>query len=302
MNHYDLYPPHPDAPSPLPESFSLEDLSEWPAFHESSLLESTISELSYSMEVTREMAGMAVLGVMASACQGLFDVTYPNGKTTIPTSLMTCTIAGSSERKTTIKNWTDRPIKEFEAEQIKSRQTINTERKRHHNTWKIKIKSLEKSLSKEMAGESEPEAIRKIERQLVELNAKEPETHKNIRVVYENVTPAALSSALYENLPYAFLSSSEAGNLLNGPTFRDLYIFNSIYSGETITIDRASQPCILLSEPRLSISLMLQSSSMERFLNKKGREAHDNGFLARFLFIIAGSDGWKKDKREATNS
>ncbi|GAA0567989.1 YfjI family protein [Halomonas salifodinae] len=267
------------------EALEVEVPREWPRFREYSLFESTTAELSYSMEVAEEMAKLAVLGVMATACQGLFDVAYPNSKIKVPMSLMTCTVAGSSERKTTLKKWTDRPITEFEIAQAEKRKQQAVEAHRLHQNWQIKIRALEKSLSKEMANDADPEKITSIESQILELQAAEPETHKNIRIIYKNATPGALALSLYENFPCAFLSSSESGNLLNGPTFRDMYIFNSIYSGSTITIDRSSQPSFILHEPRLSICLMLQPAAMDRFLEKKGREAHDNGFLSRFLFI-----------------
>lgn len=275
------------------EALEVEVPREWPRFREDSLFESTTAELSYSMEVAEEMAKLAVLGVMATACQGLFDVAYPNSKIKVPMSLMTCTVAGSSERKSTLKKWTDRPITEFEIAQAEKRKQQTAEAHRLHKNWKIKIRALEKALSKEMVNYTDPEKITSIESQILELQAAEPTTHRNIRIIYKNATPGALALSLYENFPCAFLSSSESGNLLNGPTFRDMYIFNSIYSGSTITIDRSSQPSFILHEPRLSICLMLQPAAMDRFLEKKGREAHDNGFLSRFLFIkpegIAGN-------------
>ena len=263
----------------------IETPSEWPHFLEDSIFESTTAELSYSMEIAVEMAQLAVLGVMATACQGLFDVAYPGGKDTVPLSLMTCTIAGSSEGKTRLKNWTDLPIKEFEAAQSKKRMALTLAAQRLHSTWKIKIKALERKLARAMVNDETPEKIAAIETQLVKLQAEEPPTHKNARIIYENSTSEALTLSLYENYPSAFLSSSESGNLLNGPAFRDMYIYNSLYSGSTLRIDRSSQPSIMLSSPRLSVCIMLQPEAMDRFLRKNGREAHDNGFLARFLFI-----------------
>ncbi|MDI4636699.1 MULTISPECIES: YfjI family protein [Halomonadaceae] len=267
------------------EELNVEVPTEWPRFLEDSLFESTTTELAYSMEVKEEMAKLAVLGVMSTACQGLFDVEYPDSNIKVPMSLMTCTVAGSSERKTTLKKWTDQPITDFEIALAERRKQQASEAHRLYKNWKIKISALEKALSKAVTKGSEKENIINIESQITELQSAEPTTHKNIRIIYKNATPGALALSLYENFPYAFLSSSESGNLLNGPTFRDMYIFNSIYSGSTITIDRSSQPSFVLHEPRLSICLMLQPAAMDRFLDKKGREANDNGFLSRFLFI-----------------
>ncbi|PXY00362.1 YfjI family protein [Halomonas sp. LBP4] len=260
------------------------ETSDWPCYKEDSIFESTVVELATSLEVSDEMARTSLLGVMATVCEGLVDVEYDNGHR-LPVSLMTLTIADSGERKSATDSWAIQPLKEFEILKEKEVREKKNIAHRLYKNWEVKIKALEKSLTKATIDEADTGEIQKIENHLLELHSKRPELPRDIVLIYENVTPVALANALYKNFPYACLSSSEAGNLFNGQTFRDLYIFNSIYTGSSLTFDRSSSPSFTLHNPRLTLSLMLQPTAIERFVERKGREAHGSGFFYRFLIV-----------------
>ncbi|AQU82453.1 MULTISPECIES: YfjI family protein [unclassified Halomonas] len=254
---------------------------EWPAFDEQSLFESMSSEVSQHVEVAPEMARTTALGAMAMACQGVVDVAFPNGHV-VPTSLNLLTIAESGERKTALENWFFQPIRDFQSAQKKERQLSIQVYQRNLKNWRNAEKALEKKRTQTyLNGES----IEEIERQQAELDDQKPQPSRLRQLIYENVTPSALAFSLYENIPLACLVSSEAGNIFEGRAFQDLPMFNSMWSGSTLDVSRRSSESFTLENPRLSLALMAQPKVIDRFLEKRGSEARDNGFLSRLIVI-----------------
>jgi len=251
----------------------------WPHYRENSLLEGAAITASDHVQVAYDMAVSSALGVMSAACQGLVDVTYPNNHV-VPTSLMMLTIAESGDRKTAVDNVFCEPLKAFEKlKEIENRQA-RAHYQRELNNWKLKEKALNKALSKRFQAGDETESI---EAALHELDAQRPQPPTNYKLIYNNTTPSALAFGMHENMPLAFLLSDEAGSLLQGQALRDLYLFNSLWSGSDITVDRRTSESFILSDSRLSASLMVQPAILKRFMDKRGDEAHDSGFFARFL-------------------
>lgn len=251
----------------------------WPHYRENSLLEGAAITASDHVQVAYDMAVSSALGVMSAACQGLVDVTYPNNHI-VPTSLMMLTIAESGDRKTAVDNVFCKPLKAFEKlKEIENRQT-RAHYRRELSNWKFKEKALNKALSKRFQAGDETESI---EAALHELDAQRPQPPTNYKLIYNNTTPSALAFGMHENMPLAFLLSDEAGSLLQGQALRDLYLFNSLWSGSDITVDRRTSESFILSDARLSTSIMVQPAILKRFMDKRGDEAHDSGFFARFL-------------------
>lgn len=266
---------------------------QWPAFDEKSMLESTTIEVSQHVEVVPEMARTMALAAMSVACQGAVDVKYPNG-TVVPTSLNLLTIAESGERKTAVENWFFKSIREFQQEKKVKSKSKNIEYQRDIDNWTSGEKLLKKEwnhtfilLEQQLrSGEVEnKEAIESIEKRQKEWKEKKPIPPKEYQLIYENVTPIALAYGLYANIPLACLLSSEAGGILEGQAIKDLYLLNSIWSGSTVEVSRRSTPSFSVIDPRLTIALMAQPKVVERFLEKRGEEARDNGFLSRLMVI-----------------
>ena len=254
---------------------------QWPVFDEQSLFESTSREVAQHVEVAPEMARTTALGAMAMACQGVFDVAFPNGHE-VPTSLNLLTIADSGERKTALENWFFKPIRDFQTAQKKERQRSIQIYQRKLKNWENDEKALQKKRNQAFVKD---ENLEEIERQQVKLDGQKPQPMRLRQLIYENVTPSALAFSLYQNIPLACLVSSEAGNIFEGRAFQDLPMFNSIWSGSPIEVARRSTESFTLESPRLSLVLMAQPKVIDRFLEKRGSEARDNGFLSRLLVI-----------------
>ncbi|BBI60532.1 hypothetical protein HSBAA_18380 [Vreelandella sulfidaeris] len=255
----------------------------WPAFDEHSLFESMSREVAQHVEVAPEMARTTALGQWQWHVRGI-DVAYPNGHV-VPVSLYLLTIANSGERKTALEAWFFKPIRDFQAVQKKEGQRSTQLYQRDLKNWKSDEKLLKKRTQAFVNGES----VKEIEQKQAELDRQQPQPTRLRQLIYENVTPSALTYSLHENIPLACLVSSEAGNILEGQAFRDLYMFNSIWSGTPLDVARRSSESFTLEDSRLSMALMAQPKVIERFLEKRGNEARDNGFLSRLIMIKPAS-------------
>ena len=251
-----------------------------PHFYEGTLFENATLEASSFVQVDYEMAVSSALGVVAACCQGLVDVAYPNGHV-VPTSLMIMTLAGVSEGKTSLDNEFSRPIREFEKRKDQERRKLIQRYLRDMDIWKQKEKSIKKDLSKNYALGIPTDEL---EQKLYDLDNLKPEKPISYRFIYERATPSALIHSMYENLPFGYFLSDEAGSLLMGPAFEDICQFNSLWSGSDIPVDRRTSDSFLLSNARLSVNLMLQPPIFKSFLkHKRGQHAYESGFFARFL-------------------
>ena len=271
---------------------------EWPHYDERSLLEGAVVEVSQHVQVAYEMALSSALGVMAAVCQGLVDVAYPNGHS-VPTSLMLLTIANTGERKTSVDNAFCKPLRDFQKEKDVENRKARATYQRELSIWKQKEKALNKVLSKQYMDGGDTHSI---ETQLHELDKERPDQPPLYKLIYDNTTPSALAFGMYENIPLAFLLSDEAGNLMQGQALRDLYLFNSLWSGSDITVDRRTSESFTLSNARLTASMMVQPPILDRFMRKRGDEVHDSGFFARFLVAYPEIDVTRREHLSAPSS
>lgn len=85
-------------------------------------------------------------------------------------------------------------------------------------------------------------------------------------------------------MPFAGLISSEGGNVLKSGAFSDMAKLNSLWSGESITIDRVKAESIHISDARLTTLIMVQPEVLADYMDKKGEQARGSGLMARFLF------------------
>jgi len=75
--------------------------------------------------------------------------------------------------------------------------------------------------------------------------------------------------------------------VLTGPAFTTLFIYNQLWSGETIRSDRISTDSFVISGARCTILLCVQPGVFGKFLAGRGEDARENGFLARTFVVLA---------------
>ena len=270
--------------------------NEWPKLDENTLIESAVVEAIRNIQISREMAITTALGAISTACQGLFQIQMPTGNIVNP-NLMLLTIAESGERKTSTEKVFFNSLKKRQKE-LYEEQASDTSTQHQHEIWKEKTKALKTELRKRMREDKPTDDIEnKLEKQLKE----EPSTATYDKFLYSDTTPQALVLGMSQSSRNACLLSSEANGIFNGQAFRDLHLLNSLWDGDDIAVDRTSQPSFYLTDARLTMSLMVQMQSLQRFLTKRGEEARGLGFLARFLVTKAPQMKGSRDLTKAQN-
>jgi hypothetical protein len=260
------------------------------------VLNAAIDEVQRNVQAPRPLVFTSALTAIALAQQGLLDVQKPNGQQ-VPTSMMLMVIGDSGERKSTVENVFLHPIREFEREQkIKYREQVSRWTALH-DIWNARRKALMKCAAKESSDAASAE------QRLLEHVVKEPVKPREFRVLYEDSTPEALFLGLSRNLPTAGLISSEGGGVLNGPALRELSKPNALWSGDQVTVDRALAESYEVSA-RLTVSLMVQKSAFDEYMEKRGEASRGSGMWARFVvaqpestqgrrFVFNGTQSWE---------
>lgn len=100
---------------------------------------------------------------------------------------------------------------------------------------------------------------------------------RQYKMVYDDATSEALFFGLYSNLPSAGLISSEGAGILNGGALNDLSKQNSLWSGDSITVDRVSVESYQVTDSRLTISVMLQASAFKEYMERRGEKVVGQG-------------------------
>jgi hypothetical protein len=125
--------------------------------------------------------------------------------------------------------------------------------------------------------------IDQLRAQLTEHLAHEPPRPRNVKLIYNNSSPAAILRSLHENWPSASLSSDEAGGIFNGNALADLAMINKLWEGGTIHVERIESESFILRDARLTLALMVQPKVFLKYLDRRGDEARAIGLFARCL-------------------
>ena len=243
------------------------------------LLSAAINEAERNIQAPRGLLINAAFTAISIALQGLIDVNKPTSQK-VPVSLMLLAIANSGERKSTIENVFLKSIKEFQSKQAIAFSEKLLDWSAEHDAWTIRRKAVLRNIEKQTSrGLSTTEA----EAALAKLNREFPVKPKEFKILYEDSTSEALFYGMYKNLSTAGLVSSEGGGVLSGRAFNDLPKQNSIWSGDSITIDRKESDSFQLVGGRLTVSMMVQDSAFTEYMDSKGYQSRGSGLLARFL-------------------
>lgn len=256
----------------------------FPLVSPSSLITKAYMEAKLITQAPDSMIYMTAISSVSLALQGVIDVEIPTGKVS-PVSLMGLTIAESGERKSSVENLFTKGIKSFQKENIECYQTQFREYQIQLELHEKKVARIKKLVN--LDDELECESMAK---QLLELEEKKPIKPKLDLLSYEDSTIEALLSGLSENVPNAFLGSSEGGVLLNSRAMAQTASLNAIWSGDDVTVNRKITGSYTVESARLTVHIMTQSSALDRFIKKSKDSVRGNGFLARLLVCAPSSN------------
>ena len=271
-------------------------------------------EIQRNTKAPWELIVTSLLGAISLACQGSTNVQVPNGiSAASPISIYIAALVESGGGKSTVDKLIFKSFGEFEVKQAEDSKMMRAKFNAEQISWNIKKKLIEKSLEKALKFEVDVEpstlisvestnasltevtnsdfseynkkiTVNFVEQLGLELAAhlsQEPARNRNVKLIYNNTSPAAILRSLYENYPSASLSSDEAGGVFNGQALADLSMINKLWEGGIIHVDRIDLESFILRDARLSLTLMIQPKVFQKYLDRRGDEARSIGLFAR---------------------
>lgn len=258
----------------------------------------SIGEVCRNLSTPASLVGSVFLGGMSLAAQGLFDVSPAHGRKG-PCSCFVLALAGSGVGKTPVCEKVFAPFHAFEERVDRTYREELPEFLSQHKLWRSLEQRFRKAIEKKkLKGECCDEETRRWETHTKE----EPKPPKSIRLIYDDATQSAVKTGLNENGKSSGIVSSEAGEVLTGPAFTTLFIYNQLWSGEAIRSDRVSTDSFVISGGRCSILLCVQPQVFSKFLAGRGDNARENGFLARTFLVLSEAVPYSVDAPTPGNS
>jgi len=247
------------------------------AYHR--IISDALTEVLNFVQAPEPMTSLSFLSVMSSVVQRVADVRMPTGSVR-PVSIAALILAESGERKTTIDDLLSKPLRDRDvvAERRFVRERLESELSLEN--WKM-VRSV---LIRKMAKLTEKgESTKTIERKIAEHDASKPPAPRLRLLIRQDLTYAALMSALEGDGESIFLSASEGDAALKSDLVQQHFAALSMaWGGEPILTDRASERRAAIN-PRCTLSVMVQYEVLKAFMAKRGDALRGSGFLARCL-------------------
>ena len=269
---------------PLP-LFSTSESDDYPIEALPKKIRNAVEEVIGYVQAPIPLAASSALGALSIVIQAHINVKRDTGLCG-PCNLFLLTVAESGERKTKCDSYFTEEIKKYNNEQ---NEKMKSELKQHHvalESWDTEmngIKSQLKFLAKN--GKSTED----IKTRLFQLGLKKPIKPMIPRLLYDDITPESLIKQLATIWPFCGILSNEGGTVLGSygmnkeSIVRNLAIYNKLWDGNDVTIDRKSSNSLIVSNPRLTISLQIQPVTLEKFLAENNGLARGIGFWSRCL-------------------
>lgn len=242
-----------------------------------------VAALSESVQTPIDMAGCAVLSIIAAAVQGKYVI---QGKKDWqePLNIYLTEIAPPSERKSAIQHAIVKPMSDYENNYNRINAAAIESSKMHKRILERKQKAIEDQFVK---GKAEQADVDKIAEELTSYTERKP-----LRLFADDITPEKLASVLSENNGRMALLSSEAGifDTLAGAYSKSVNIDVMLksYSGDQIRVDRIGRESENIINPTLTVLLMAQPNIISKVLSNK--TFRGRGLTARFLYCMPTSN------------
>ncbi|MFC6284942.1 MULTISPECIES: DUF3987 domain-containing protein [Polaromonas] len=244
-------------------------------------------------ETPYEMAVANVLAAVFLVCQGLYKVTWREGKSSPLNEYFWCD-AVSSEGKTEVYELAFLTILAFEAQQTALKKIFVKEFENRHLLWYQKVKTTRRHIAKLFAQEK---CTADAEAHLNRLMSEEPQPRKFAQFRMTDTTAQAVPVHLDSEYPYAILITDEVLVLLESGALSNVGMLNQMWSASRWQTKRVTRKSIDLKNVCLSIFIQGQPKITNGYLKKNGQKLHDSGFLSRINYMRPKSMvGNKSDK------
>jgi len=265
-------------------------------------ISAAIYEVSEFHKTPLEIAMSSVLGGLSLASQAEIDIQLPIG-TNCPVSLSGSLITESGNRKTTIDNIIFKPIHAIENLARNSAIASTIEYEGKMQTWLARAKFAKSEIHNSLLKNDKQEIL--LEKRLEEHYANQPKMPVIPQFILTDATEAALHKSLNVWPSIGFICN-DASKILNGRSGEYLSTLNLAWDGQPLKINRKTTDSYYIDGARITLSLMIQPKSFQRFISNRGALARDNGFFSRMLICFPPStqgyrENWHIDVPEFTN-
>ncbi len=247
-----------------------------------------IRAVSKSTETPPELALGAGLAALAAVCQKTFVVEVAE-KYQEPLSIWTATALPPGSRKSSVFRTMPGPVRFWESKQAKNMESEIKAANREVELFQERSKHLRGRIAKGKDAEERDQAREELNR----LEENEPTVPTTPRLTAQDTTPEHLATMLQAHNERITLLSDEGGvfatmggRYSNGVANLDIYLQG--HAGETVQVDRASKPSVIIDSPALSLGLAVQPSVLAGL--NSNPEFKGRGLLARFLFTMPPSN------------
>lgn len=265
----------------------LSNPNNYPMFRLTPRLYKAAMEVADLVKCTDIIASTSTLNAANLAVCSNTDWKHPATGKIHSSALYSTIIAVSGDRKTTADLFACGPISDLDSKNILAHADKIKAYKPAHATWaSINAGLLSRVKRLARIGEDTTAA----EADVLAHAALEPSVPTLHRLIRQDITKRAVFEALEgDGLVVTFLVD-DAQIFLEGDIMRHLGVLNKLWDGvRLLTYDRAKHDSIIVHNPRVTISIMVQPAVLSKFLRKHGAIAHGSGHLARYLFARSPS-------------
>jgi hypothetical protein len=242
------------------------------------VLSAAVCQHHMNTRVSTDMIAMFALGCSAGLVQDRVNVRRPNLAPS-SSSLYIAVIASTGEGKDTAIGPFVKPFNIVQADAEREGKELASTGHADAVEWKLVDKALVQELAKVLAAGEPAFAIKK---KIAAHQRSAPAIPAVPSILYEDSSPSGAKRGLCK-WRSAVLADIDADNFFNRHMATDFAFINKGWQGSAMFIDRAREPRRSVPEPRLGLVLGVQAVPFMRFLKRRGVEAHDSGFTARFL-------------------
>ena len=238
-------------------------------------------ELAKTVQVTDIIAGTSCLTALSIALSSLVDWRHPLSGQIRPCILYQAITAISGDRKSSAETELCAPLYAHDIEVIEQEHEHEDAYKKSHARWAALHKRVLGRYTKLVEAGDVAEA----EARLSAVEAQEPAKTMTHRFIYTDVTKRSIFEALEGNGKAMALLTDEGQTLLSSTVMRHYGFLNNAWDGKKLLpLDRAEHKHLIVRNPRLTISFMIQPDVLADFFAKRGKIVQSSGFCARFLF------------------
>jgi putative DNA primase/helicase len=248
-------------------------------------IRAAVDEVQGFAKAPRAMIATSAIAALSLSIQPHANIERAQGLHS-PVGLFLLVIADSGERKSSVDGFFTKAIRDYEAIQAEDAKPLIKDYTAKLSIWDAKYSGIKDKI-RLLAKDNKPTLNHETE--LRNLIHEKPEPPRFPRLTYADATPESLAIALAQKWPSAGVVSAEAGIVFGShgmgadSVTRNLAQLNQLWDGNILQIDRKTSDSFQVRGARVTMSLMIQETTLRSFYGKSGSLARGTGFFARFL-------------------